>query len=72
MAVAKKSVARRTRAGTKPAFRPDEAYVSDVAHKFVENRDDVGWRSSSARETLAKANSHTGQNTSPDRFDTVG
>ena len=57
----------------KPTFWPDEAYVSDVAYKFVENRDHVRMPEFIGKRDLGKqANANTGQNTGPDRFDTVG
>src|SRR5471030_482200 len=54
-------------------FWPDEAYVSDVSQKFVENRDHVRMPEFiGKRDSGKEANSNTGQNAGPDRFDTVG
>jgi hypothetical protein len=54
-------------------FRPDEAYVSDVAYEFLENGDHVRMSEFIGKRDLSKqANSNTGQHTGPDRFDTVG
>jgi hypothetical protein len=55
-----------------PTFWPDEAYVSDVDYKFFENHDHVRMQEIISKRDLGKqANSNTGQNTSPDRFDAV-
>jgi hypothetical protein len=57
----------------KPASWPDEAYVSGVAYKFVENCDHVRMSEFIGERDLGKqTNSNTGQNPGPDRFDTVG
>lgn len=57
----------------KAAPWPDEADVSGVAHEFVENGDDFGISKIIGERDLGKpADSHTGQHTGPDRFDTVG
>lgn len=57
----------------KPASRPDEAYVSGVAYKFVQNGDDVRMPEIIGKRDLGEqADSHTGEHASPDRFDTVG
>ena len=55
------------------AFRPDDADVSDVAYIVLENPDVVR-RSEfiGERDPGEQANSGTGENGSPDRFDTVG
>src|SRR5471032_2594217 len=56
-----------------PTFWPDEAYVAGVSYKFVENRDHVRMPEFiGKRDTCEQADSNTGQNTGPDRFDTVG
>src|SRR5471030_2667722 len=56
-----------------PTFWPDDAYVSDVSYKFVENRDHVRMPEFiGKRDTGKQANSNAGQNTGPDCFDTVG
>ena len=55
------------------AFWPDEAYISDIAHKFLEDRNDIGMPEFISKGNLGEhANSNTGQNGGPDRFDTVG
>ena len=55
-----------------PAFGPDEAYIPDVAHKIVKDGDDIGMTEFISKRNLGEqANSNTGQNRSPDRFDTV-
>ena len=57
----------------KSAPWPDEAYVSGVAHEFVENSDDVGMSEIIGKGDPGKpSDSHTGQGTSADRFDAVG
>jgi hypothetical protein len=56
-----------------PTFWPDEADVSDVDYKFFEYRDHVRMPEFISKRDLGEqADSNTGQNTSPDRFDTVG
>jgi hypothetical protein len=45
----------------KPASWPDEAYVSGVAYKFVENVDDIRMAEIIGKRYLGKqADSHTG------------
>jgi hypothetical protein len=45
----------------KPASWPDEAYVSGVAYKFVENGDDIRMSEIIGKRDLGKqADSHTG------------
>src|SRR5213076_1955762 len=51
-------------------FRPDEAYVSDIADEFVENGDHVRVSELIGKRDLGKkANPDTGQHTSSDRFE---
>ena len=57
----------------KSTFWPDEADVPDVAYKFVENPDHVRMPEFIGKRNLGEqANSNASENTSPDRFDTVG
>ena len=69
MAAAKKSRRAAHACRYKTTFRPDEAYVSDVAYKFVENRDHVRMPEFIGERDLGKqANSNTGQNSQPGSF----
>lgn len=56
----------------KAALWPDDADVSRIADKFVENRDHV-WmlKLISKRNSGKQANSHSGQHAGPYRLDTV-
>jgi hypothetical protein len=57
----------------KPTLWPNEAYVSGVAYEFLKNRDHVRMSEFIGKRDPGKqANSDTGQNTGPDRFDTIG
>jgi hypothetical protein len=55
------------------AFRPDEAYISDISHKFLQDSHDIRMAELISQGNLGEqADSNTGQNGGPDRFDTVG
>ena len=55
------------------AFRPDKTYISDIRHKFSKDRNDIGMAEFVSKGSLGEqANTNTGQNGGPDRFDTVG
>jgi hypothetical protein len=54
-------------------FWPNETYISGIVHKFSEDRNYVGVPELIRKGNLGEqANTDTGQNRSPDRFDTVG
>ena len=55
------------------AFRPDQVYVSNFAYKFLQDRNDIMMLEFINKGNLGEhANSNTGQNSGPNRFDTVG
>src|ERR1700679_2063731 len=54
------------------AFRPNETYISDIAHKFIEDSNDIEMAQFIGKGNLGeKADSNTGKNCGPDRFDTI-
>jgi hypothetical protein len=59
--------------GDETAFRPDEVYISNIAHKFLENRNDSGMLEFLRKRNFGEhANSDTGEDGGPDRLNTVG
>ena len=55
------------------AFWPDEAYVADTAHKFLQDSHDIRMAELISKGNLGEqADSNPGQHGGPDRFDTVG
>ncbi len=55
------------------AFWPDKTYLSNIAQKVSENRNDIGVAEFISKGNLGEqANTNTGQHGGPDRFDTVG